>query len=73
MCTHTLFALEAVAAVDEADLCILKNLECCISERGAPASAELVRGGMRRHGSQARKGTAPKLSETERRLYVQAR
>jgi poly-gamma-glutamate synthesis protein (capsule biosynthesis protein) len=28
-----------VAAVDEADLCIL-NLECCISERGAPASAK---------------------------------
>jgi CarD family transcriptional regulator len=35
--------------------------------------AELVRDGMRRHGSQARRGAAPKLSETERRLYVQAR
>jgi CarD family transcriptional regulator len=34
--------------------------------------AELVRDGMR-HQSQARKGAAPKLSETERRLYVQAR
>ncbi len=35
--------------------------------------AELVRDGMRRHGSQARRGAAPKLSESERRLYVQAR
>jgi CarD family transcriptional regulator len=35
--------------------------------------AELVRDGMRRHGSRARRGAAPKLSETERRLYVQAR
>jgi CarD family transcriptional regulator len=34
--------------------------------------AELVRDGMR-HQSQARKGAAPKFSETERRLYVQAR
>ena len=34
--------------------------------------AELVRDGMRRHGSQPR-GAAPRLSETERRLYVQAR
>ena len=34
--------------------------------------AELVRDGMR-HQSQARKGAAPKLSEAERRLYVQAR
>ena len=35
--------------------------------------AELVRDGMRRYGSQAGRGAAPKLSETERRLYVQAR
>jgi CarD family transcriptional regulator, regulator of rRNA transcription len=34
--------------------------------------AELVRDGMRRHGSQARKG-APKLSDSERKLYEQAR
>jgi len=33
----SLFAPELVAAVREADLCVL-NLECCISERGAPAS-----------------------------------
>jgi poly-gamma-glutamate capsule biosynthesis protein CapA/YwtB (metallophosphatase superfamily) len=32
----SLFAPELVAAVREADLCIV-NLECCISERGAPA------------------------------------
>ncbi len=32
----SLFAPEVVAAVGEADLCILK-LECCISERGVPA------------------------------------
>jgi poly-gamma-glutamate capsule biosynthesis protein CapA/YwtB (metallophosphatase superfamily) len=36
---ESLFAPEVVAAVDEADLCIL-NLECCISERGAPAAAK---------------------------------
>jgi poly-gamma-glutamate capsule biosynthesis protein CapA/YwtB (metallophosphatase superfamily) len=35
---ESLFAPELVAAVDEADLCLL-NLECCISERGAPAAA----------------------------------
>jgi CarD family transcriptional regulator len=35
--------------------------------------AELVRDGMRRHGSQARESAAPKLSESERKLYVQAR
>jgi poly-gamma-glutamate capsule biosynthesis protein CapA/YwtB (metallophosphatase superfamily) len=35
---ESLFAPELVAAVDEADLCLL-NLECCISERGAPAVA----------------------------------
>jgi hypothetical protein len=46
---ESLFAPEAVAAVDEADLCML-NLECRISERGAPASAELVRDRVRRHG-----------------------
>jgi CarD family transcriptional regulator len=34
--------------------------------------AELVRDGMRRE-SQAREGAAPKVSESERRLYVQAR
>jgi poly-gamma-glutamate capsule biosynthesis protein CapA/YwtB (metallophosphatase superfamily) len=33
----SLFAPELVAAVGEADLCVL-NLECCISERGAPSS-----------------------------------
>ena len=32
----SLFAPALVAAVREADLCVL-NLECCISERGAPA------------------------------------
>jgi poly-gamma-glutamate capsule biosynthesis protein CapA/YwtB (metallophosphatase superfamily) len=32
---ESLFAPEVVAAVGEADLCLL-NLECCISERGAP-------------------------------------
>jgi hypothetical protein len=46
---ESLLAPEA-AAVAEADLCIL-NLECRISERGAPASAELVRDRVRRHGS----------------------
>jgi poly-gamma-glutamate synthesis protein (capsule biosynthesis protein) len=39
---ESLFAPELVAAVDEADLCIL-NLECCISERGAPATAKTFR------------------------------
>jgi poly-gamma-glutamate capsule biosynthesis protein CapA/YwtB (metallophosphatase superfamily) len=34
---ESLFAPEVVAAVGEADLCIV-NLECCISERGAPAA-----------------------------------
>ena len=33
---RSLFAPEVVAAVAEADLCVL-NLECCISERGRPA------------------------------------
>jgi poly-gamma-glutamate capsule biosynthesis protein CapA/YwtB (metallophosphatase superfamily) len=33
---ESLFAPEVVAAVGEADMCVL-NLECCISERGAPA------------------------------------
>jgi poly-gamma-glutamate capsule biosynthesis protein CapA/YwtB (metallophosphatase superfamily) len=32
---ESLFAPEVIAAVDEADLCVL-NLECCISQRGAP-------------------------------------
>jgi poly-gamma-glutamate capsule biosynthesis protein CapA/YwtB (metallophosphatase superfamily) len=32
---NSLFAPELVAAAGEADLCVL-NLECCISERGAP-------------------------------------
>src|SRR6266542_716519 len=35
----SLFAPEVVAAVGEADLCVL-NLECCISERGAPAAGK---------------------------------
>lgn len=35
--------------------------------------AEVVRDGMRRHRSQATKGGAPKLSESERKLYEQAR
>jgi CarD family transcriptional regulator len=35
--------------------------------------AEVVRDGMRREGSLAEKGSAPKLSESERRLYVRAR
>jgi len=34
----SLFAPELVAAVREADLCVV-NLECCISEHGAPAPA----------------------------------
>ncbi len=33
---ESLFAPELVAAVEEADLCIL-NLECCISVRGVAA------------------------------------
>jgi len=37
--TESLFAPEVVAAVTGADLCIL-NLECCISERGTPASGK---------------------------------
>ncbi|MGH3048290.1 MAG: CapA family protein [Gaiellaceae bacterium] len=36
----SLFAPELVAAVGEADLCVL-NLECCISERGAPAPGKV--------------------------------
>jgi poly-gamma-glutamate capsule biosynthesis protein CapA/YwtB (metallophosphatase superfamily) len=36
----SLFAPELVAAVHEADLCVL-NLECCISERGAPAPGKV--------------------------------
>jgi poly-gamma-glutamate capsule biosynthesis protein CapA/YwtB (metallophosphatase superfamily) len=38
----SLFAPELVAAVHEADLCLL-NLECCISERGAPAPGKIFR------------------------------
>jgi poly-gamma-glutamate capsule biosynthesis protein CapA/YwtB (metallophosphatase superfamily) len=37
---NSLFAPEVVAAVGEADLCIL-NLECCISERGAPTPGKV--------------------------------
>jgi poly-gamma-glutamate capsule biosynthesis protein CapA/YwtB (metallophosphatase superfamily) len=37
---ESLFAPEVVAAVGEADLCIL-NLECCISERGAPVPGKV--------------------------------
>jgi poly-gamma-glutamate capsule biosynthesis protein CapA/YwtB (metallophosphatase superfamily) len=37
---NSLFAPELVAAVREADLCVL-NLECCISERGAPAPGKV--------------------------------
>jgi hypothetical protein len=37
---NSLFAPELVAAVHEADLCVL-NLECCISERGAPAPGKV--------------------------------
>jgi poly-gamma-glutamate capsule biosynthesis protein CapA/YwtB (metallophosphatase superfamily) len=37
---NSLFAPELVAAVHEADLCLL-NLECCISERGAPAPGKV--------------------------------
>jgi poly-gamma-glutamate capsule biosynthesis protein CapA/YwtB (metallophosphatase superfamily) len=36
---ESLFTPEVVAAVGEADLCVL-NLECCISERGAPAAGK---------------------------------
>src|SRR6266498_4634658 len=36
----SLFAPELVAAVREADLCVV-NLECCISEHGAPAPARV--------------------------------
>jgi len=36
---ESLFAPEVVAAVGEADLCIL-NLECCSSERGAKAGCQ---------------------------------
>jgi poly-gamma-glutamate capsule biosynthesis protein CapA/YwtB (metallophosphatase superfamily) len=36
----SLFAPELVALVQEADLCLL-NLECCISERGAPAPGKV--------------------------------
>jgi poly-gamma-glutamate capsule biosynthesis protein CapA/YwtB (metallophosphatase superfamily) len=35
-----LFAPELVTAVHEADLCVV-NLECCISERGAPAPGKV--------------------------------
>jgi poly-gamma-glutamate capsule biosynthesis protein CapA/YwtB (metallophosphatase superfamily) len=38
--TDSLFAPELVAAVGEADLCVL-NLECCISERGAPSPGKV--------------------------------
>jgi poly-gamma-glutamate capsule biosynthesis protein CapA/YwtB (metallophosphatase superfamily) len=38
----SLFAPELIAAVHEADLCLL-NLECCISERGVPASGKAFR------------------------------
>jgi poly-gamma-glutamate synthesis protein (capsule biosynthesis protein) len=38
----SLFAPELVAALREADLCLL-NLECCISERGAPAPGKVFR------------------------------
>jgi hypothetical protein len=37
---ESLFAPEVVAAVAEADLCIL-NLKCCISERGAPVPGKV--------------------------------
>jgi poly-gamma-glutamate capsule biosynthesis protein CapA/YwtB (metallophosphatase superfamily) len=37
---QSLFAPEVVAAVREADLCIL-NLECCISEHGAPMAGRV--------------------------------
>jgi Bacterial capsule synthesis protein PGA_cap len=37
---ESLFAPEVVAAVGEADLCLL-NLECCISERGAPVPGKV--------------------------------
>jgi poly-gamma-glutamate capsule biosynthesis protein CapA/YwtB (metallophosphatase superfamily) len=36
----SLFASEVVAAVGEADVCVL-NLECCVSERGAPAPGRM--------------------------------
>jgi poly-gamma-glutamate capsule biosynthesis protein CapA/YwtB (metallophosphatase superfamily) len=39
---ESLFAPELVAAVEEADLCLL-NLECCVSERGTPAAARTFR------------------------------
>jgi len=50
----------------------LKQGRAKLASGGPLELAELVRDGMR-HQSQARKGAAPKLSETERRLYVQAR
>jgi poly-gamma-glutamate capsule biosynthesis protein CapA/YwtB (metallophosphatase superfamily) len=37
---NSLFAPEVVAAVHEADVCVL-NLECCISERGTPAPGKV--------------------------------
>jgi poly-gamma-glutamate synthesis protein (capsule biosynthesis protein) len=39
---NSLFAPELVAAVREADLCLL-NLECCISERGVPSPGKVFR------------------------------
>jgi CarD family transcriptional regulator, regulator of rRNA transcription len=50
----------------------LKQGRAKLASGGPLELAELVRDGMR-HQSQARKGAAPKLSETERRLYLQAR
>jgi len=50
----------------------LKQGRAKLASGGPLELAELVRDGMR-HQSQARKGAAPKFSETERRLYVQAR
>jgi poly-gamma-glutamate capsule biosynthesis protein CapA/YwtB (metallophosphatase superfamily) len=39
---NSLFAPELIAAVQEADLCVL-NLECCISEHGAPTPGKVFR------------------------------
>ena len=50
----------------------LKQGQAKLASGGPLELAEIVRDGMR-HQAQARKGVAPNVSESERRLYVQAR
>jgi CarD family transcriptional regulator len=50
----------------------LKHGQAKLASGGPLELAEIVRDGMR-HQAQARKGAAPNVSETERRLYLQAR